>query len=372
MHDPRHCALQRPAELSSHHSLYEDDALMLGLADLLAKNIAGDLGAGSLPSARPIRAPPRSGAHAGALMLPRPGLVIDGKRQLTRLIGAGSFGSVFEARQLDLDRLEAIKFLHERWMADAYLDVRTRFMEEARVMAKMRSPHLAEIYDWGTLPGGLPFFVMERLEGKTLRARLRERAELSLPELFDVAAELLEGLAHAHAHGVVHRDVKPENIFLTARGVKLIDFGLAGSSTQPASGEGAMGTPLYMAPELLAGSACPDARTDVYGASVVMYEMLSGSVPFQWPGLDPRGLTQAPTCERPLPLDTHRAGAPPGLDALIQSGLAKQAHERPQSAYAMLEQLLEIRKRWASTASNPHKGETSCTPTIYCSSNAGA
>lgn len=356
MHDRRECALQSPPEPSSDPSCDDDDPLMVGLAGLLAKNIAGDLGGGTLvepsthepdPGSRgPAPSPtPREHEHL-ELVRPRPGLVIDGERRLTRLIGAGSFGSVYEALQLDLDRLEAIKFLHERWMDDTCLDVRTRFLEEARVMAKMRSPYLAEIYDFGTLPGGLPFFVMERLEGQTLRARLREREDLSLHEFFEIAAEILGGLAHAHAHAVVHRDVKPENIFLTAHGVKLIDFGLAKSSAMTATGERAMGTPLYMAPEILAGSKCPDASNDVYGASVVMYEMLSGRLPFRWPGLGRRALEQVVARERPLALDAQRPELPPGLDALIQRGLATQAHERPRTAFEMLASLQEIRLGW--------------------------
>jgi eukaryotic-like serine/threonine-protein kinase len=355
------CPAEPPRGHSRHGEVYDDDdPLMLGLADLLAKNVAGELDRRASshrpeqPIARRIHRPSQPRDEDGEFVLPRPGLLIDGKRELTQRIGSGSFGTVYEARQLDLDRLEAIKILHERWMGDAHRGVRARFLEEARVMARMRGPHLVEVHDWGTLPGGLPFFVMERLEGKTLRVRLRERTALSLPEFFDVAAQILEGLCEAHAYGVVHRDVKPENIFLTEHGVKLIDFGLAKSPATPTMSDAAMGTPLYMAPEIITGTAQPDARTDLYAASVVMYELLSGDVPFRRPSISRWALDQAVAHEQPVPLHVQRSEIPADLDALIQAGLAKQLHERPRAANAMLARLLEIRDRWFGVHLHAH------------------
>ena len=331
---------------------------MRGLADLLAKNDAGELGrraATETASTSDVHEPSRvrSTPHAAPLheerVLPRPSLVIDGKRVLTRLLGAGSFGAVYEARQLDLDRLEAIKILHERWVDDAGHDVRARFLEEARVMARMRSPHLVAVYDWGTLPGGLPFFVMERLHGQTLRARLREQGPLPLPEVFDVAAQILAGLCDAHAHGVVHRDVKPENIFLAEDGVKLLDFGLAQTPVMLTS-DAAVGTPLYMAPEAITDPRRADARTDLYAASVVMHELLSGVVPFRRPDVGPRALEATDAREPPLPLRVHREGVPAELEALVRAGLAERPEDRPRTAREMLDRLTAIRTRWLEGA----------------------
>lgn len=279
---------------------------------------------------------------------PHPGLVLDGRRELTRLLGSGAFGSVYEARQLDLDRLEAIKFLHERWVTSAgpEHDVRARFLEEARVMARMRGHHLVRVYDFGALPGGPPYFVMERLEGRTLRKRLQE-GELTLREAVDLAVQVLEGLCEVHAHGVVHRDVKPENVFLAADGVRLLDFGLAKTSVAMTASDAVMGTPLYMAPELVTGLAGPDARTDLYAAAAVMYEMLAGTPPILRQSMTRRALEHAVVHEQPVPLRRHRGDVPPDLEALVMAGLAKDQGERPTTAREMLVRLLAIRDGWS-------------------------
>ncbi len=341
---------------------------MQGLADLLVKNDEGELYARApidassdpLSRSRP-RAPssptvadvcPNVGGSTtrrdepSVLVLPRPGMVIDGKRELTQYIGAGAFGSVYEARQLDLDRLEAIKFLHERWMTPECGEVGARFLAEARVMARLRGPHLVGVHDWGTLPGGLPYFVMDRLQGKTLRARLREEADITLPEFFTLAVQLVQGLCEIHEHEVIHRDVKPENIFLDEQGVKLLDFGLAKTSVAMTATDAVMGTPLYMAPEIITGREEPGIRTELYAASAVMYEMLAGHPPFRRLGTSRREFEQVVVHQTPARLVTHRDGIPVELEALVLGGLAKRQADRPISARAMLDRLLAIRARW--------------------------
>ncbi len=346
---------------------------MQGLADLLVKNDEGELHArapADVPSGQPLGSRPRKPSaptvadvpldaadamvprdDPSALVLPRRGLVIEGKRELTQYIGAGAFGSVYEARQLDLDRLEAIKFLHERWMTPEHSEIGVRFLAEARVMARLRGPHLVAVHDWGTLPGGLPFFVMERLQGETLRARLRQGTEISLPEFFALATQLLLGLCEVHEHEVIHRDVKPENIFLTAEGVKLLDFGLAKTSLAMTMTDAVMGTPLYMAPEIITGREQPDTRTDLYATSAVMYEMLTGHPPFRQLDTSRRELEQAIVHEVPAPLRTRREGIPVELEALVFRGLAKRQAERPSTARAMLDRLLDIRARLQEASS---------------------
>ncbi|MEM9454249.1 MAG: serine/threonine-protein kinase [Myxococcota bacterium] len=350
-----------------------DDALLEGLANLLAKNTDGDLYRGGRGDDSDRAPSPRSGPAAPLAptveeapsddaapidpvssdderVLPHLGLVIDGKRELIRHIGAGSFGSVYEARQRDLDRLEAVKFLHERWMGAEYGEIRARFLAEARVMARMQGPHLVAVHDWGILPGGLPYFVMERLEGKTLRQRLHQDDKLPLPEVFEIAVGLLKGLCEVHAHRVIHRDVKPGNIILTDDGIKLLDFGLAKTSMGMTSDDVVMGTPLYMAPEVVTGEARPDARTDLYAAAVVIYEMLAGEAPFRRSGKHRRELERSIVHEAPAPLSVRRPGLPAELEALVLGALAKRQTDRPSTAQAMLDRLLHIQARWREAA----------------------
>lgn len=336
-----------------------DELLMRGLADLLVKNRDGRLDrhpaarTRTEPSALPSTPTPVDLATLRDQGDPsrepdrplRPGLVLEGKRVLIRSIGSGSFGTVYEARHLGLDRLEAIKFLQDRWLTDP--EVRGCFVEEARLMARVRGAHLVEVYDWGLMPGGRPYFVMERLQGQTLRARLSAGARISLDEFFDIAAQVLAALGEAHATDVVHRDIKPENIFLAADGVRLLDFGLARSTSTP-SDHGRAGTPLYMAPEIITGGQPHDARADLYALAIIMVEMLAGHHPFR--RARPRRRERA-SAREPLALpSTLGRELPPGLGALIGAGLARARDQRPRSAQQMLDQLTAIHRDWRSSA----------------------
>jgi serine/threonine-protein kinase len=194
-----------------------------------------------------------------------------GRYQLTDRLGQGGFGVVFEARDTDLGRLVALKLMRPRGAPDARLH--EQFHREAEAVAHLNHPRIVTIHDFG-VSGGVPFLVLERLRGETLAARL-ERGPLELRAALDVAIAVAEGIAHAHAAGLVHRDLKPSNVFLTdSGGVKLLDFGLVRGRGASDVLEGA-GTPEYMAPEQRDGGVA-DARSDVFALGLLLVETLTG------------------------------------------------------------------------------------------------
>ncbi|HVJ14923.1 MAG TPA: serine/threonine-protein kinase, partial [Polyangiaceae bacterium] len=220
-------------------------------------------------------------------MRPSPGDLISGKYRLVRLIGDGGMGTVYEARHEMLGTAVALKFLH------AELAKRTglaqRFLQEARVSANIQSAHVTRVTDVDQAPDGTPYLVMELLNGESLQQLLDRRAKLRPDQAIDFALQTLAGLEAAHAIGVVHRDLKPDNVFVTPSSggplLKLIDFGIAKlrASNEYQRGltrAGAMmGTPEYMAPEQLYSAADVDHRADLFSLGVMLFEMLSGTRP---------------------------------------------------------------------------------------------
>ena len=284
----------------------------------------------------PLRPPPRS----GELAMPRVGATVRDTWELSALLGRGGFGVVFRARHEALGRDDAIKFLHPHLAGDE--ELRARFRREAMLMAKLRGDHLVHVHDYGEHEG-LPFFAMERLEGESLHQRLGARRPLPLAEVHLLARGILRGLAEIHEHDIVHRDVKPANIFIvegTGR-VKMLDFGLAMTSMRLTSQGAIMGTPLYMAPELLLSpDATASVTTDLYSAGVVLYQMLTGRVPFS-PGEDGhladflrRVIGRAPRSPR-----LERPEIPEALEELVLAAIDKDPARRPPSAAAFVAEL---------------------------------
>jgi tRNA A-37 threonylcarbamoyl transferase component Bud32 len=199
--------------------------------------------------------------------------------EVIELVGQGGMGAVYKARQPALDRFVALKLVRPR---DADPTFAERFVREAKAMARLNHPHVVAVYESGEA-GGLPFLVMEYVDGVTLRDAMRER-KLSPAEALAVVPQICDALEYAHRQGVVHRDVKPENILLGRDGrVKIADFGLA-KVTDPAGvsltgTRQAMGTPHYMAPEQWEKPAEVDHRADIYALGVVLYELLTGELP---------------------------------------------------------------------------------------------
>ncbi len=210
------------------------------------------------------------------------GDLLEGKYEVLRLIGSGAMGNVYECRHRLLRRRVAVKVLHESTASSPVL--MRRFRREARIAGALGHLNICRVFDLGA-EGGVPFIVLELLEGESLGARLEREGTLSFALTIQIALQMLSGLAAAHAADVVHRDIKPANVFLvdSAPTVKLIDFGISKASnelTQLTRIGNLVGTPAYMAPEQTEGARI-DHRVDVYATGVVMYECLSGRRPFE-------------------------------------------------------------------------------------------
>jgi serine/threonine protein kinase len=263
------------------------------------------------------------------------GSVLDGKYEISRVLGVGGMGTVYEGRNLRIQRRVAIKVLHSSTAASA--ESVARFEQEARAAGRIGSPHVVEVIDLGHLPNGDLYLVMEFLEGESLAQRFARTPRAHPGQLAPIIHQLLEGLAAAHDVGIVHRDLKPENVFLqrTKDGdfVKLLDFGISKftkdrdiSMTQTGS---IVGTPYYMAPEHVRGAPI-DHRVDLYAVGVILYEGLSGRLPYQGDVLPE--LVFKIALEDPPPLAGLRPDLPSGWIQLVQRAMARQLDARFASA----------------------------------------
>lgn len=283
------------------------------------------------------------------------GQKIGDRLELIELIGEGAMGSVWAARHLRLDADVAVKFIATDHRAKHRERVVTRFEREARLAASIQSPHTVQIHDHGLTDDDVPFIVMERLQGRSLGQRLRSGGPLPLHDVVALVEQVGRALASAHERGVVHRDIKPDNIFLvdTPDGsifAKVLDFGVAKLTEKSdlALGEVAttqagviLGTPEYMAPEQFEAKEL-DHRTDIYALGVILYEMATGRKPFVENSIGRLAvatLTKIPT--RPLAL-ADPPNIPYALDALITQCLEKSPDRRPQHMAAIEERLSTI------------------------------
>lgn len=285
---------------------------------------------------------PGSARIEDPLGLPPTGTLVSGKYQLERYIAEGGMGVIALARHVDLDEPVALKFLRpELVSADPSGALAGRFVREARATIKIRSEHVPRIFDVATLDDGLPFIVMELLVGEDLEQRLERYGPLPIAFVVDLILQSLEALAAAHALGMVHRDYKPANLFLAQRldgtaCVKVLDFGIAKLVDQNGAGNNhavtgthaVMGSPRYMSPEQMRSSRDVDGRCDIWAVGTTLYELLTGTAPF-----DGEGLTQVCAAilqDEPEPMAKRRPEVPPGLEALVRRCLAK----RPADRYA--------------------------------------
>lgn len=275
---------------------------------------------------------------------PLVGRVIDGRYEIDRVLGEGGMGLVYKAKHAVLQKPLAIKVLRPDVSNDE--EIITRFRQEAQSATAIGNEHIIDISDFGTLPDGSTYFVMEYLEGSDLTTAIETARPMPQTRTVHIALQLCKALGAAHDRGIVHRDLKPDNIYLITRGgdsdfVKVLDFGIAkvGSGTMKLTKAGQVfGTPHYMSPEQCAGAAV-DRRTDVYAIGVILYEMASGRVPFDADNL--MGILTQHMYQKPIP--PHELPPPvavdPGLEAIILKCLAKKAEQRYQSMAELAEDL---------------------------------
>lgn len=262
--------------------------------------------------------------------------VSGGRYRIRRRLGEGGMASVHLAHDRELARLVAVKVLAEHVAGD--LEVRTRFLREGRLAARLSHPNVVAVYDAGE-EDGRPYLVMEHVDGETLADLLRRRGRLAWPEAVGLVLQACAGLEHAHAAGLVHRDVKPQNLLVTRSGaLKVADFGIARAdgSTQLTEAGTILGTAAYLAPEQATGESAGPAA-DVYSLGAVLYELLAGRPPFEDETLDALLLRhQAGPAAPPRPLERD---VPPALEEVVMRALARLPEYRPPSAAALAREL---------------------------------
>ena len=260
---------------------------------------------------------------------------------IERELGGGGMSRVFVAREMALDRRVVVKVLPPDLSASVSVE---RFRREIQLVAGLQHPHIVPVLTAG-ISDGLPYFTMPFVDGESLRARLVREHELTVGDTVAILRDVTKALAYAHARGVVHRDIKPDNVLLTGGSAVVTDFGVAKalSASQRDEGSGltslgmAMGTPAYMAPEQAAADPDTDHRADIYALGVVAYEMVTGRPVFT--GRSPQQVLAAHTMQTPVPVTELRPSLPPAFAALIMRCLQKHPADRPQTAEALLHEL---------------------------------
>lgn len=279
------------------------------------------------------------------------GFVLDKTYRVLERLGAGGMGAVYLVEHVGLGRRFAAKVV----ACTAGDSTLARFRREARTLSMLDHPNIVEAVHLGQTAEGLLYIVMKRLEGESLRERLRRDEGRRLPdaEVKAIAPQLFSAMATAHAKGVVHRDLKPDNLFLarTHGGVRLkvLDFGISKLGAAPITHVGQLlGTPLYMAPEQSRGERRLDHRADIYAMGVILYELLTGQVPFTASSL--QGLTMMHACDRPRPLREHRSVLPEAVEQVVLRCLEKH----PADRFASVDELAEAWERaWEPAAPEP-------------------
>ncbi|MFG6277646.1 Stk1 family PASTA domain-containing Ser/Thr kinase [Microbacterium sp. S16(2024)] len=268
------------------------------------------------------------------------GRLVDGRYRVRARIARGGMATVYVATDLRLERRVALKVMHGHLSDDTVFQ--SRFIQEARSAARLSDPHVVNVFDQGQ-DGEMAYLVMEYLPGITLRELLREHRRLTVDQTLTIMDAILSGLAAAHRAGIVHRDVKPENVLLAEDGrIKIGDFGLArATTTNTASGAQLMGTIAYLAPELVTRGTA-DARSDIYSLGIMLYEMLVGEQPYK--GEQPMQIAyQHATDSVPRP-SAKNPGVPEQLDELVLWATEREPAERPLDASAMLDRVREVEK----------------------------
>ncbi|HKO96327.1 MAG TPA: protein kinase [Pyrinomonadaceae bacterium] len=314
-------------------------------------------------------APLQADATVGdaSIVDPLVGHTLDEKYRLEERLGIGGMGTVYRARHLLIDRPVAVKVLNQRFVEDDA--ARTRFSREARACGRLQHANAVTVTDFGQSQDGYVYLVMELLEGRTLREVLSKEAPLDAARAVSLMLQISDAVAAAHEAGIIHRDLKPANVFIVQRAdvpanVKVLDFGIAKLAAESLDEDdpmtltqiGAMiGTPRYMSPEQCDGAELTPAA-DVYSLGVILYEMLTGSVPFS--GSTPLAIAMKHTTELPRSPREIVASIPTPLENLVLHTLEKNPQDRPANAAEFRRELLETAERLglehAAIASGPN------------------
>jgi len=273
------------------------------------------------------------------------GRTIASRYRLIKRLGLGGMSSVYLARHIIIDRLSALKILRKELGLNP--SHRERFLREARAVNRINHRNIVEISDVGEADG-VAYLVMEYVEGDSLHAHV-QRGRFDWQRAARVGVQIASALARAHQMGIVHRDLKPENVLIVRDDagrdiVKLTDFGIAKIMDMPSLtfSEQLFGTPGYIAPEYVEGIPS-DERADIYSLGVVLYEMITGTLPYEWEGQ--ADLLLKPITHAPIPPSQRVGLLPAGLESLLLSMLARRADERPRDAFAVHDTLVDILRR---------------------------
>src|SRR5262245_57978574 len=270
--------------------------------------------------------------------------VLAGRFKILSKIGQGGMGAVYKAEQVRMGRICAVKVIPEEMAKNR--DAIERFDREARMSALINDPHAVTVYDFGETENGMYFLAMEFVEGETLSSLLRREGVLPLKRVLKIVHQSGEALAAAHKQNIVHRDLKPDNIMIAKKEsedwIKILDFGIAKISADDSRNDLTraglvVGTPLYMSPEQLAGERL-DPRSDVYSFALIVFQMLSGGLPFQ--GENAQALMVKRLTENPLPvraINPH-VSVPPGVEAAMLNALARDRNARTVNIKQFVEQ----------------------------------
>ena len=279
------------------------------------------------------------------------GQEIEGKYKILEVLGSGGMGVVYKGEQIFLDRSVAIKFLHPHLLQDDnYL---SRFKREAKAASRLNHPNVAVLYDFGSF-NSVPYLAMEYVRGKTLKDKLREEGALPFEDVKNIILQTASALSEAHKCGIIHRDLKPENIMICPGPngkdfVKILDFGIAkllpqaGDETQTVKTQVGtlIGTPRYSSPEQVLGKIL-DQRTDIYSLGIIIYEALSGEVPFEAPSMIECFFKHVNEDPKPLSVLKPCLQIAPEIDALVLKCLAKKPEDRFQTADELFQALTNI------------------------------